>query len=160
MNDKFQKLSDIKFPKIPNFEIPVIQTQPLYSFPTLEEFEPTFSTYEEDCPAINICKAVKEECRKGAEMYLNSRCSGAEVHSVLTKYNNQTINFNGNVTQFSPGDNTQLTILNQLPPELIEELVKLLNSKETDKAGWISWFNKAATVIGDLAPLMATLLSL
>lgn len=126
----------------------------------MSKFKLDFEKYPNDCPAINICKAVKEDCRKGAEMRPNSRCSGAEVHSVLTKYNNQTINFNGNVTQFSQGDNTQLTIHNQLPPELIEELVKLLNSKETDKAGWISWFNKAATVIGDLAPLMSTLLSL
>lgn len=138
LNEKLKKLSK-KFEAANNLPSPTL------------EFE--FSKYEEDCPAVNVCKAVKEECRKGAEIRINSRCSGAEVHNVLTKYNNQTITFYGNVTQFSQGDNTQLTIKNQLPPELIEELVKLLNSEKTDKAGWISWFNKATTFIGDLTAI-------
>ena len=166
MNNDFSKLSDvlkgfsIDIPKMPTLELPQIETPRLNMIPTASTLDLILPKYEEDCPAISVCKAVKEECRKGATAHINSRYSGAEVHNVLTKYNNQTINFNGNVTQFSQGDNNQLTIQNQLPPELIEELVKLLNSKETDKTGWISWFSKAAVIIGDLAPLVANILDL
>ena len=164
MSNDFSKLSDVlknfsvDIPKMPALKFPQIETPHLNMISTLSNPDSILSKHEEDCPAINICKAVKEDCRKGATTYLNSRCSGAEVHSVLTKYNNQTITFNGNVTQFSQGDNNQLTIQNQLPPELIGELVKLLNSEKTDKAGWIKWFNKAATFIGDLSAL-ATIIS-
>lgn len=170
MSDDFSKLSDvlkdfsIDIPNIPALKLPQIETPRLNMISTTTNPDLILSKYEEDCPAISVCKAVKEECRKGATAYINSRCSGAEITSVLrnsnnqTKFNNQTITFNGNVSQFSQGDNSQLTIKTQLPQELIDELIELLNSKETDKTGWINWFNKASTFIGDLA-LITTAIS-
>ena len=133
MNNDFSKLSDvlkgfsIDIPKMPTLELPQIETPRLNMIPTASNLDLILPKYEEDCPAISVCKAVKEECRKGATAHINSRCSGAEVHNVLTKYNNQTINFNGNVTQFSQGDNNQLTIQNQLPPELINRKDEILD---------------------------------
>lgn len=150
INKKFASFTSLDIPPIESLRIPIN---------TLST-EDIFSKHEDDCPAIKVCKAVKEECRKGATAYINSRCSGAEVHSVLTKYNNQSFTFNGNVSQFAQGDGNQLTIQNQLPQELIEELTKLLNSPETDKPGWISWFNKAATFIGDLGTITAIISNL